>query len=126
MRSGAAPLVGWGLGVIAIALLGALAFDLGALPALLLAGAGATCAVVGGAAWLAERRRPRPGRADLLLRSSAATLVLTVGGTLAFVGAVVVGTALLWPGIGLVAVGASGLVRELRAQRRLLDERSAP
>jgi hypothetical protein len=122
MRSGAVPLVGWGLGVVAIALLGVVAFDLGALPALLLAGAGATCAAVGAAAWLAERRRPRPaGRSDLLLRSSAATLVLTVGATLAFVGAVVVGTAVLWPGIGLVVVGASGLVRELRAERRLLD-----
>jgi hypothetical protein len=120
MRSGALPLLGWGTALIAIALLGVTAFGLQALPASLLAGAGAACAAAGAAACVAERRRARrsPGP-DLLLRSSAATLVLTVGVTLAFVGLVVVGPAVLWPGVWLVVAGTGGLVRELRAGRRL-------
>jgi hypothetical protein len=59
---------------------------------------------------------------ELVLRSSAATLVLTVGVTLAFVGAVVVGPGLLWPGAGFVALGAAGIVRERRAARALLGD----
>jgi hypothetical protein len=120
MRSGALPLLGWGTALIAIALLGALAFGLQALPALLLAGAGTACATTGAAAGVAERRRARRSPVpELLLRSSAATLVLTVGVTLAFVGLVVVGPAVLWPGAWLVVAGAGGLARELRAGRRL-------
>lgn len=121
MRSGALPLLGWSTALIAIALLGVSAFGLQAMPASLLAGAGAACAAIGTAACVAERRRARrsPGP-DLLLRSSAATLVLTGGVTLAFVGMVVVGPAVLWPGIWLIVAGTGGLVRELRAGRRLV------
>jgi len=117
MRSGAVPLLGWGTALITIALLGTLGFGLQALPALLLAGAGAACATTGAAAAVAERHSA-PGP-DLLLRSSAATLVLTVGVALAFVGLVVVGPAVLWPGAWLTVAGVGGLVRELRAARRL-------
>jgi hypothetical protein len=120
VRSGAAALLGAGAALVAIALLGALAFGLRVLPALLLAGSGTACAATGAVAVIAERRRagslPRP---DLLLHSSAATLVLTLGAALAFVGLVVVGPALLWPGVWLLVAGAGGLVRELRAARRL-------
>jgi hypothetical protein len=120
MNSGAAALAGWGAALAAIALLGGVGFGLDPLPTLLLAGAGAACAAGGAAAAIAERRRPRSrGGTELVLRSSAATLVLTAGATLAFVGVVVVGPALLWPGIGFVAVGASGIARELRAARRM-------
>jgi hypothetical protein len=120
MRSGAVPLLGWGTALIAIALFGALAFGLQALPTLLLAGAGTACATTGAAAGVAERRRARcRSRPELLLHSSAATLVLSVGTALIFVGLVVVGPAVLWPGVWLVVAGAGGLVRELRAGRRL-------
>jgi hypothetical protein len=120
MRSGATPLLGWGAALIVVALLGVLAFGLQALPTLLLAGAGAASITTGAAAGVAERRRAlRSPGPDLLLRSSAATLVLTVGATLAFVGLVVVGTALLWPGVWLAVAGTGGMVRELRAARRL-------
>ncbi|HEX8158357.1 MAG TPA: hypothetical protein VF526_13315 [Solirubrobacteraceae bacterium] len=123
MTSGALPLVGWGLALLAIALLGATVFDLGTLSTLLLAGGGAGSIGVGIAQAIAKRRRPRrAGEPEMLLRSSVATLVLTAGLTLAFVGAVVVGPALLWPGIGFVVVGAGGLARELRATRRGLAD----
>ena len=123
MSSGAGPLLGWGAALIAIALLGVGAFDLQALPALLLAGAGTASIAVGAAAWAAQRRRPsRAGGQELLLRSSVATLVLTAGATLAFVGAVVIGPGLLWPGLAFIVFGAGGLVREHRAARRLLSE----
>jgi hypothetical protein len=123
VSSGALPLIGWGLALIAIAIFGATVFGLDPLPALLLAGAGATCIAVAGATQVAAGRRPAAavGTPDLLLRSSAATLVVTVGVTLAFVGALIVAPALLWPGNGLIVIGAAGLVRELRAQRRLRD-----
>jgi hypothetical protein len=122
MRSGALPLLGWGAALVAIAALGALGFGLDALPALLLAGAGAACAVTAGAVALAAGHERGAAAADveLVLRSSAATLVLTVGATLALVGGLVVGPALLWPGAGFVALGGAGIVREQRAARRLL------
>jgi hypothetical protein len=123
MTSGAGPLLGWGAVLVAIALFGVGGFDLQALPALLLAGAGTASIAVGAAAWAAQRRRPpRPGEPELLLRSSVATLVLTVGATLAFVGAVVIGPGLLWPGLAFIVAGAGGLVREHRAARRLLKD----
>ena len=123
MSSGDVALLGWGSALIAIALLGTTVFGLAPLPTLLLSGAGAACVVVGALTRIAERRRPRiAGKPDVLLRSSAATLVVTAGATLVLVGAAIVGPALLWPGVGFVIAGAGGLVRELRAQRRLLRD----
>jgi hypothetical protein len=122
MRSGAIPLAGWGAALVAIAVLGAAAYGLDALPALLLAGAGAGAIAAGAAAGLAARRGGRRGAArepELVLASSAATLVLTFGATLAFVGIATVGPGVLWPGVGLVVAGAGGLLREARAARRL-------
>ena len=119
MRTAAIPLAGWGAALVAIALFGAASYGLGLLPTLLLAGAGAAAIVAGAAARAAERRRPPPRAPELVLRSSAATLVLTVGATLAFVGASFVGPGVMWPGVALVVVGAGGLVREHRAARRL-------
>ncbi len=122
MSSGAPALAGWGLALLALALLGAAGFDLDVLPALLLAGAGAAAVATGALQALAARRGPAGapgGEPVLLLRSSAATLVLTAGAALAFVGAVVMGPALLWPGIGFVGVGGAGIVRELRAARQM-------
>jgi hypothetical protein len=124
MSSGAIPLLGWGAALVAIALLGAGGFGLDALPALLLAGAGAAAIVTGAAAGAARRRRAaRAAEPELLLRSSVATLVLTAGAALAFVGAVVIGPGLLWPGLAFIVAGAGGLARERRAGGRLLDDR---
>jgi hypothetical protein len=119
VRSAAIPLAGWGALLVAIALFGTAQYGLDLLPTLLLAGAGAGAIGAGAAAWVAERRRPPPGTPDVLLRSSAATLVLTFGATLAFVGAAFVGPGVMWPGVGLVVVGAGGVLRETRAARRL-------
>ena len=121
MNSAAIPVAGWGAALIAVAMFGTAQFELDLLPTLLLAGAGAGALVAGLAAGIAGRRRRRPhgGEQELLLRSSAATLVLTFGATLAFVGVAAVGPGVLWPGVALVVVGAGGLLRETRAARRL-------
>jgi len=121
VRSGVLPLTGWGIAVAAIAALGAAVFGLDLLPALLLAGAGACAAAAGVAAGIAGRR----GRADgpeLVVRGSAATTVVVAGVACAVVGAAAAGPAFLWPGLGLIALGAGGLVREWRAGRRMARE----
>jgi uncharacterized membrane protein len=123
--SAAIPLAGWGTALVAIALFGAAQYDLGLLPTLLLAGSGAAAIATGAAAWVAERRRLRPRGPELVVRSSAATLVLTFGATLAFVGVAFVGPGVMWPGVALVVIGAGGLVREHRAARRLVPGRDA-
>jgi hypothetical protein len=125
MRSAVIPLAGWGAALVAIAIFGAAQFGLDLLPTLLLAGAGAAAIATGAAAWLAERPRLRPRGPELVLRSSAATLVLTFGATLLFVGAAFVGPGVMWPGVVLVVIGAGGLLRELRAERRLAPGRDA-
>jgi hypothetical protein len=51
--------------------------------------------------------------------------VLTFGATLLFVGAAFVGPGVMWPGVVLVVIGAGGLLRELRAERRLAPGRDA-
>jgi formate-dependent nitrite reductase membrane component NrfD len=119
MKSAAIPLAGWGIALVAIAIFGAAQYDLGPLPTLLLAGAGAAAIAAGAAAGIVERRRTRAREPELLVRSSAATLVLTFGATLAFVGFAFVGPGVLWPGVALVIAGAGGLLREHRAARRL-------
>jgi hypothetical protein len=123
--SAAIPLAGWGTALVAIALFGAAQYDLGLLPTLLLAGSGAAAIATGAAAWVAERGRLRPRGPELVVRSSAATLVLTFGATLAFVGVAFVGPGVMWPGVALVVIGAGGLVREHRAARRLAPGRDA-
>jgi hypothetical protein len=119
VRSAAIPFAGWGAALVAIAILGTAQYDLDLLPTLLLAGSGAAAMTAAAAAWIAERRRAPARRPELVLRSSAATLVLTFGATLAFVGAAFVGAGVAWPGVALVVVGAGGLLREHRAARRL-------
>ncbi len=125
MRSGVIPLAGWGLAVVAVALVGTVGFGLASLPTALLAGAGGLAVAVGLAALGQERRRPRTESADrpeLLLESSVATTTLATGVAVALVGVVAVGQAVLGLGIGLVALGAGGVARELRAGRRRLRE----
>lgn len=125
MRSGVIPLAGWGAAVVAVALLGTLVFGLDALPTALLAGGGALAILVGLAAFAAERRRPRAdvhARPELRLEGSVATTALTVGLVLVLVGAAAVGPAIVGLGAGLAALGAGGVVRELRAGRRLLRD----
>lgn len=123
MRTGLAPLFGWGIGLIAIALLGATVFDLAALPALLLAGAGAGSAVGGVWSALGGRRARRPAPRDgagLDPDLSFAAVAVAVGGTVALVGLGPGGTAFVLPGLGVMALGVGGLVRERLAERREL------
>lgn len=117
------PLAGWGLGLMALALLGVLAYGLELLPAALLGGAGLGILLLGLGAAVAERLMPRHrrhGEPVLLLTGSAATVVLAVGTTVALVGGVTAGQGYLWPGAGLVLLGAGGIARETLAGRRLL------
>jgi hypothetical protein len=123
MSSAALPLAGWGAFVVAIALFGTAQYELDLLPTLLLAGTGVAAIATGAVAAVLERRATRDrARRELVLRSSAATLVLTFGATLAFVGVAFVGAGVMWPGVALVVVGAGGLLRETRAARRLRRE----
>jgi hypothetical protein len=123
VNSGALPLAGWGLAVVAIAAFGAAQYELDLLPTLLLAGAGAAATALGAWAGIAGRRRrgAAAGEPELLVRTSAATLVLTFGATLAFVGLTTVGPGVMWPGVGLMVAGLGGLLREARAARRLRE-----
>lgn len=123
MRSGVIPLAAWGGTLVAVALLGTLAFGLEALPTALLAGAGVGSILVGLAALGGERRRPRNAdRRELLLENSVATTTLAVGVVVALVGAAAAGPAVFGLGAGLMLLGAGGIVRELRAGRRLLRD----
>ena len=125
MRSGVIPVAGWGAAVVAVALLGTIVFGLEVLPTALLAGAGTLAVVVGVAALTEERRRPRVDagrRPELHLEGSVATAALATGVVLALVGAAAVGSAVLGLGAGLALVGAGGIVREVRAGRRLLRD----
>jgi len=124
VRSGATTLMLWGLGLLLVVVLGVTVFDLAALPADLLAGAGGAALLTGAGAALGARpdRLPaqdEPGGVEVLPRTSFASVAVAFGVTVALVGAVI-GQALLWPGIGVIALGAGGLVREQRAARRLL------
>jgi len=123
MRTGLVPIAGWGAALIGITLLGVLVFGLEALPAALLASAGAGAVLSGLVVGLLGRRRPRQltdGTPRLLVESSLATFAVAAGFVVALVGAGAVGSAFLWPGLGLMALGLGGLVRERRAARAVL------
>jgi hypothetical protein len=113
-----------GLAVLLVVVLGVAVWSLDALPAGLLAGAGAAAALTGAGAGLAARQGRVPAQdeplgVEVLPRSSVASVAVACGVTVALVGSVV-GQAILWPGVGIAVLGIAGLVREQRATRRLL------
>jgi hypothetical protein len=123
MRTGALPVTLWGLGLLLVALLGVLVFDLHGLPAALLWAAGAAAVLTGVAAGLNPRRRAQArvepvSEVEVVPRSSPPAVAVAFGATVALVGAIV-GQAVLWPGVGILVLGAAGVVREHRAARRL-------
>ncbi len=123
MRTGLVPLAAWGAGLIAIALLGRLAFGLTVLPTLLLAGAGAASAATGVASTVTRRRADRPAPGDgphLNAELSLSSVATAAGGSLALVGISAGGEAFFWPGMGLAVLGAMGILRETLAARREL------
>jgi hypothetical protein len=117
VRTGWLPLCGWGLALVLLAVFGTAVFGLDTLPTLIWAGAGAACIATGGLAWLGRRRGPE--RPAVVVDSSFATVAVATGITMTLCGAAAVGTAVLWPGVGVTVLGLAGLVRELRAARRL-------
>jgi hypothetical protein len=114
----------WGLGLLLVTVLGVTVWDLAALPADLLAGAGTAALLTGAGMALGARpdRLPaqdRPGGVEVMPRTSVASVAVAFGLTVALVGSVV-GQALLWPGVGVTVLGVGGIIREQRAARRLL------
>ena len=113
------PVAGWGAWVLALA---ALKLVFGPEHTELVLGfAAAGGALVLGALVLRSRRPPRadrPGAPELLTDGSWATVVAAGGVTLAVVGAEI-GAWLLGVGLGVLAFGLAGLVREHRAERRV-------
>jgi hypothetical protein len=116
MKPAGLPLVAWGtfillLGVGLLAWSGAIAG-----PWLLLAASGTACIASGFVVGLllpeGDRRRALP---DISLSPT-----VMAGGLLVLLVAVAAGRWLVLPGLGVIALGAGGLVRELRAQRREL------
>lgn len=129
MRTGLVPLASWGIALIVIALMGRLVFGLTALPTLLLAGAGAGSVGTGVASSFTRRRRAkRPSEEGPHMdpELSLSAVAVAAGGSLALVGVGAGGAAFFWPGLGLAALGAGGLMRETLAGREelaALDER---
>lgn len=120
MRTGGVPLAAWGLALIAVSALGRLAFGLASLPTLLLAGAGAAAVLLGVVLLVtAARRRSPPAAGDARVDPdvSLSAVLAAVGATLALVGVAAGGAAFFWPGIGMIALGGGGLVRETLAGR---------
>jgi len=125
VRTGAIVLCGWGAALIGVAALGVLVFGLDALPAALLGSAGAASVASGVVAGVLGRCRARPLTDEaprLLVDSSLATFALVAGFVNAVVGAGAVGASFFWPGVGLMALGAGGLVRERLATRRVMRD----
>lgn len=122
MRTGALPVAGWGLGLVAVAVFGTLAYGLSTLPTLLLAGAGAGAVAIGLWAGWSGRREARAGgprRSEALPDLSMPTLAATAGLTVALVGLAGAGEIFLWPGLGLFALALAGIARDLVAARRV-------
>jgi hypothetical protein len=67
--------------------------------------------------FLVARRRRRGEGERFVPDLSYATVALGVGGAMAVIGTPF-GTWLVLPGLGLLALGAGGLIRESRAERR--------
>jgi hypothetical protein len=118
MRTGALPLMAWGLALVLVVILGVTVWDLEALPADLLAGAGVAAVLTGAGSALGARAGRAAGDAEVLAQTSLSTVLEAFGATLALVG-LAVGQAILWPGVGLMVVGVGGLAGEHRAARRL-------
>jgi hypothetical protein len=119
-----------GLAVLLVVVLGVAVWSLDALPAGLLAGAGAAAALTGAGTGLAARRGHVPAQdeplgVEALPRSSVASVAVACGVTVALVGSVA-GQAILWPGVGIAVLGVGGLIRERRATRRLLRAGGRP
>lgn len=122
MRTGALPVTGWGLGVVAVALFGTLAYGLNTLPTLLLAGSGAGAVAIGLWAGWSGRREARAGgraRTEALADLSMPTVAATAGLTVALVGLGGAGETFLVPGLGLCALALVALARDLLAACRL-------
>jgi hypothetical protein len=115
MRSGALPLIAWGFGLVVVVIIGVTVWDLSALPADLLAGAGVAAMLTGAGAAVGSRWRQ--GDDQVVPETSLSTLTIAFGTTLALVG-LAVGQAILLLGVGLVVLGIGGVVGEHRAARR--------
>lgn len=124
MRTGALPLIGWGLGVAAVGALGALTFGLSTLGTLLFVVAGASAAVTGLWAGWRGRRQARAGegpRAETLPDLSMPTVAATVGATVAVIGLAGVGETFVWPGLGLLVLALGVLADDLLSARHLAE-----
>jgi hypothetical protein len=117
VKTGALPVMAWGLALVLVAVLGIVVWDLPALPADLLLGAGGAAILTGAGSWLAARTGAGGGM-DTLPATSFSTVLVACGVTLAVVG-LAIGQAFFWPGVGMVALGLGGLIGEHRAARRL-------
>ena len=95
------------------------------LPTLLLAGAGASCVATGLLVGYGMHATEGDSAVRLEPDLSFPAVTATIGVTLALVGVAAGGEAFFWPGVGLVALGVAGVVRELLAARtwRRADDR---
>ncbi len=108
MRSALLPLTGWGAALIAIALLGRLAFGLQPLPSAVLAGAGLLAVAVG----VGDRLRGSARRPDRAVRVSTSATLVAVGLVVALVCLIAFGVAVAGAGIAVAAIGGVGVLRE--------------
>ncbi len=115
-RRAAIVLVGWGAW-LGVATAVQAPFGPRTIEFVLLGAAALACLLVGGVLWLIDRRRARTSaELRLISDSSFATVTLCIGLAIALVGAGF-GLWLILIGAGIAALGAGGLVRELRARR---------
>ena len=125
MRTAAVVLLGWG---VWLGLLTAVQAPFGPrwIVPVMLAAAAAACLLAGGGVWALElraRRRRAATEGRLIGNSSYAVMTLTVGASLALIGAGF-GLWLILMGAGIAALGAGGVVREMLGRRRASRERS--
>jgi peptidoglycan biosynthesis protein MviN/MurJ (putative lipid II flippase) len=124
VRRAAFVLLGWGAWLGALTAL-QLPFDPRGIELVMLGGAAAACLSCGLVLWTLERRRSGPpAEVALAPRSSVAAATLACGGALALLGAGF-GLWLILIGVGLAALGAGGLARELRGRRRAAQWRGS-